>query len=304
MKKSLNFLNNYEDGQILVLVGLMLFALVGFAALLTDGGMMQLNKRQLQAAADAAALAGANFLPFRPDAAIVTAGDYVLENDLLASNIKAINTPYGGDVKKIEVVLEQPASFTFGRIFNPSETMITARAVAMRYPGWAGEALPFINLDDNYGVDKKIELPGDKEKIIYTDFEIHNEDICELIYFTVDYSDGVEITQEKVDPQKQEVDCVYEQGYPIFLVSLRSTVIKSGEVKLDNGDGTFSYRSLENLKNNVIALDQLVLLYCHWDTNGFPESLSLTVLDVYDIGEGEFPEDYYNPVGGLSNLVE
>lgn len=306
MGKYNRFPNKREHGQVLVIVALMIVGLIGLAALLIDGGMMQVTRREIQAVADASALAGGNFVPGQPAAALSSARDYVINNGLEDANIVSITTPFEGDSTKIEVILEEHASFTFGRIFDPSGSMISARAVAMRNPKWAGEALPFINLDDNYDEDPHIELwekvaPGDKEKIIASDFELHNQDICSLTYFTVDFTDGIEITEGKVAPQKQEVDCVYQQNITIYLFSLRSDVIESGQVKL--ADGT--YRSLENLKNkDVIALDQLVLLECRWDTNGFPESLELTVLDVYDVGASEYPENYYNPDGGTSTLVE
>ncbi|MDY6845821.1 MAG: pilus assembly protein TadG-related protein [Chloroflexota bacterium] len=305
MNKGFKFFKKLEDGQVLVLVALMLFGLIGFAALLTDGAMMQLSKRELQAAADAAALAGASYLPGDPTKAETTARGYVTGNGFEETNIKEINTPYEND-KKIEVVLEQPAMFTFGRIFNPSDSTISARAVAMRYPKWAGEALPFINLDDNYDDDPEIELwekvsPGDFESIWKDDFDIFNEDDCSLTYFTVDYMDGVQITKGEVADKKQEVECVFGQGHnPVFVISLRTEVIESGEVKLKDG----SIRPLDKMKNkDIINEDQLVLLECDWYFYE-KKTLRLHVNNVYDFVNGEFPENYYNPDGGMSNLVE
>ncbi|HAF49224.1 MAG TPA: hypothetical protein DCL08_08325 [Anaerolineaceae bacterium] len=306
MNKFFKFYKKHEDGQILVLVALMLVGLIGFAGLLTDGGMMQLSKRELQAAADAAALAGANFLPYQPTKAVETARNYVLENDLLESNIKSITTPYDGDNRKIEVVLEKQASITFGRIFNPSETKITARAVAMRYPKWAGEALPFLNLDDNYDDDPNIELwekvsPGDFESIWKDDYDTYNQDDCSMVYFTVDYMDGVQITKGTVADKKQEVECVFGQEVnPVYVISLRSGVIESGQVKMK--DGTIV--SLDKLKNkDIINEDQLVLLECDWFFYE-KKTLKLRVSNVYDIINDELPENYYNPDGGTSNLIE
>ncbi|MBV8358098.1 MAG: hypothetical protein JO189_09215, partial [Deltaproteobacteria bacterium] len=47
-------------GQVLVLVAISLTVLLGFAALATDVGLLYVNRRQMQSAADAAAIAGAN----------------------------------------------------------------------------------------------------------------------------------------------------------------------------------------------------------------------------------------------------
>ena len=52
-----------ERGQVIVLVVVMLVVLLGFAALVIDVGYAYYAHRQLQASADAAALAGAQELP-------------------------------------------------------------------------------------------------------------------------------------------------------------------------------------------------------------------------------------------------
>jgi Flp pilus assembly protein TadG len=50
-------------GQALVMVGLMIMVLIGFAAIATDTGVIWMNRRSLQNAVDAAALAGVQHLP-------------------------------------------------------------------------------------------------------------------------------------------------------------------------------------------------------------------------------------------------
>ena len=57
--KLLKKIVKHEDGQVLVIVALLMVVLVGFAALLIDVGAMYLTKTNMQNAADAAALAGA-----------------------------------------------------------------------------------------------------------------------------------------------------------------------------------------------------------------------------------------------------
>ena len=58
-----------ERGQILVIFAASLLVIFGIAALVFDGGMMLLEKRDQQNAADASALAGARFLPGNQDKA-------------------------------------------------------------------------------------------------------------------------------------------------------------------------------------------------------------------------------------------
>ena len=58
MKKFL-IKNKLETGQVIPLVVLMIFVIIGMVALILDGGSIMSNRRTAQAAADAGALAGA-----------------------------------------------------------------------------------------------------------------------------------------------------------------------------------------------------------------------------------------------------
>lgn len=51
-------LRKNEEGQVLVFVAMLMFALLGFSALVIDVGYFYVEKNQLQNAVDAAALAG------------------------------------------------------------------------------------------------------------------------------------------------------------------------------------------------------------------------------------------------------
>ncbi len=54
--------NKVEVGQILPIVALSMVALIAMAALIIDGAVIMSHRRTAQAAADAAALAGAEWL--------------------------------------------------------------------------------------------------------------------------------------------------------------------------------------------------------------------------------------------------
>src|SRR2546428_14012094 len=69
-----------ERGQVVVLTVIALTVLLGMSALVLDVGAWFHSKRQLQATADASALAGAQMLPDTPGTAISTALDYANKN--------------------------------------------------------------------------------------------------------------------------------------------------------------------------------------------------------------------------------
>jgi hypothetical protein len=69
-----------QEGQVAIVVALMLTVMLGFGALVVDVGLNWASRTQLQSAADAAALAGAAELPGRPDEALAKATEYMLDN--------------------------------------------------------------------------------------------------------------------------------------------------------------------------------------------------------------------------------
>ena len=71
-----------EEGQVLVLMVLALGVLMGMAALAIDVGMVYEERRDLQNAADAAALAGAQELPSSPELAVARARTWASNNGI------------------------------------------------------------------------------------------------------------------------------------------------------------------------------------------------------------------------------
>lgn len=305
MKSKLKILKD-ESGQAMILFALVFVVLCGFAAFVIDIGRVSIEKTDLQNAADAAALAGAQDLP-SASTAKNTAIHYAELNGVDSSNVTA-TSPYNGDSAKIEVVCTQTVEYTFARVLGFTTTEVSARAVAENNSQWDGEALPFINLDDDYEITDEIVAwektgPGDFESI--NNHEIENAGDPDTLYFKIDYMNGVELKKGTVATIKQEVGYVFAQHYPdspVYVLSLSSAVMNSGQVLLTNG----TYRSLSKLKNgDVVDPSQLVLLECifhDYDYKG--KTLYLTVLDVYDIANNEFPPDYVNPDGGSTKLVE
>jgi Putative Flp pilus-assembly TadE/G-like len=69
-----------QQGQVAIVVALMLTVMLGFGALVVDVGLNWAARTQLQSAADAAALAGAAELPGQPGEAVAKATEYMLDN--------------------------------------------------------------------------------------------------------------------------------------------------------------------------------------------------------------------------------
>jgi hypothetical protein len=133
-----------EKGQVLVLVALAIFALLGLAALGIDAGYMYSVRHELQRSADAGALAGAsafttgdwNDTSMAIDhprgiadarAREFASKDTVAQATLNAASDVAVSFP---QVDRIEVVTSRNAALFFARVFGMSNKWITARAVA------------------------------------------------------------------------------------------------------------------------------------------------------------------------------
>ena len=103
-----------DSGQALVLVAVALPAFVGLAALVVDGGSWYRAQRQLQTAADAAALAGAQELPTRQSEALSIALDFAERN---YSGIPAPSVTFP-DAGTIDIAASATAPGFFARIYG------------------------------------------------------------------------------------------------------------------------------------------------------------------------------------------
>jgi Flp pilus assembly protein TadG len=283
-----------EEGQAMVMAALSMVVILGFAAFAVDVGHLTVQKSDLQNAADAAALAGVADMPSSANA-VATALNYakingmaVTANNVTLNGEKVTATAIG--TKQLKVECSREVEYYFAGVLGFTSKVVTAVAVAEKSPQWAGEALPFINLDDNYATDPKIVAwektgPGDFESLWpdeYTMFNMGKTDDHSKAYFTIDYTDGITITKGTVATIKQEVGYIYAQHKPLYIFSLSSDAIKSGK-----------YNNVKN--KDVIPLSDLVLLQVTFDSyDGTGKTLFLTVTGVYDINNGVFPSDFLN----------
>lgn len=126
-----------EGGQMLVLFVLMLGVLMGFVAMSVDVGMILHERRSLQNAADAAALAAIQELPAPPGTVIAEAKEWAEKNGYEEADgaVITVTTPYQGNPNAVEVVIEVEMPFIFARALGLESTDIHARAVASRGDG-------------------------------------------------------------------------------------------------------------------------------------------------------------------------
>jgi len=120
-------------GQLVVILSVVLVALVGAMALSTDVAVVYFKYTQLQAATDAAALAGANYLPAQTADAVSAATTYALQNGILPSEITGILVaPAGANIITVKTARNVPAFFA--RVLGLNQFTVSAKAVAASEP--------------------------------------------------------------------------------------------------------------------------------------------------------------------------
>jgi hypothetical protein len=119
-----------ERGQILVLVAAGVLVIFGIAALAFDAGFMFLEKRDQQNAADAAAIAGARFLPDNAAAAHAEAVDIADENGFATGGDQVVTVTFPSP-ERIAVAIEDTTPSFFARIWGLVSHDVASRAVAI-----------------------------------------------------------------------------------------------------------------------------------------------------------------------------
>jgi len=130
-----------EGGSILVFATLAIFVLFGFMGLSLDAGFMYYQKRRMQTAADAGAIAGAQELLRNSSATLATVqaaarkdtslNGFTNGGDITVTvNMPPVNGPKAGTNGFVEVIIGQPQPTTFMQVLNINSTTVMARAVA------------------------------------------------------------------------------------------------------------------------------------------------------------------------------
>jgi len=131
-----------ESGQSLIMFALGLAVLLGMAAMTIDVGLAYVARRDMQNAADAAALAGADVLLEGQSSVLAAneARDIALLNGYanaaddvtVTINIPPTSGPHSGDGDFVEVIIAHPVDFVLARALPTDKTSfdVSARAVA------------------------------------------------------------------------------------------------------------------------------------------------------------------------------
>jgi hypothetical protein len=124
-------------GQVLLLAAMAMVVLIGFVALATDVGLLSTERRQMQTAADAAAIAASAAL--RNSQSYASAADEVASlngftNGTNSATITVNNPPmsgaYIGNSNYVEVVIAQPEPTYFLRALGYASMNVSTRAVS------------------------------------------------------------------------------------------------------------------------------------------------------------------------------
>ena len=129
-----------ESGQTLIMFALGLAVLLGMAALTIDVGLAYVARRDMQNAADAAALAGADVLLEGQSTVLAAdaARDLALQNGYdnaaadvtVTISIPPTSGPHSGDSDFVEVLIEHPIDAIMAGALGKTSFDISARAVA------------------------------------------------------------------------------------------------------------------------------------------------------------------------------
>jgi hypothetical protein len=128
-----------NGGAVAVITGLLMPALLGFAALGTEGSMWWYQSRAAQGAADAAALSAAAAATAKNKSGLTEAKATAAAQgfkDGVSGAIVVMNSPpkagnYVGDASAVEVVVTQNQQRLLSSLFASGEVVITGRAVAI-----------------------------------------------------------------------------------------------------------------------------------------------------------------------------
>jgi hypothetical protein len=117
-------------GQVAVLYVGVLAVLLGAVGLCTDVGLMYLNWQQLQKAADAAVLAGANYLPGDSSTAVSTATTLAENNSVKAAEIVSGTPAVSNSDSEITISLQRSVPYNFAQVLGLSSGNVEVTASA------------------------------------------------------------------------------------------------------------------------------------------------------------------------------
>src|SRR5438477_43604 len=119
-----------ERGQVIVIAALLLPLLMGMTAVAVDVGSYSSDRRNLQNAADAIALAAAKDLP-DSNQAMGTANQYAIKNHISPSNM-TVTISGGNTAPQVRVVISVSHNFSFIRALGVNSKAVSGTATAAK----------------------------------------------------------------------------------------------------------------------------------------------------------------------------
>jgi Flp pilus assembly protein TadG len=116
-----------QKGAVLLLAAVVLPAMLGFGALAIDIGMLYKSKTELSAAADAAALAGAQELPKKPGQAEAVAQEYASRNGKPGDQV---TVTVAADNRSLEVDIKRVVPLYLANIFAKNSSLVAEKSKA------------------------------------------------------------------------------------------------------------------------------------------------------------------------------
>ena len=136
MTKLIRRLQKDEDGQAMILVVILMIGLIAVVGLVTDGGMVFSQRRELQNVADAAALAGATQIDedaYRASAGETVSLDQAAAYDAAVGYLEdegGLNYAVAVAPGRVEVAVSRRATTGFLRVLGIDGVDISASATA------------------------------------------------------------------------------------------------------------------------------------------------------------------------------
>ncbi len=253
-------LHRNERGQVFFFVVALISVLGGMAAIAVDLGSYTADRRDLQNAADAIALAASQDLPDQSET-LATANEWAIKNgiDLSGMTVTVIPQSLPNEPNpRVLVEVERDHDFTFGRLIGIDSKEVGASASAVRTsPGGGGGLMPWSVLQSA----KSLAAPGDEVVLKYDANNVENGNFGAL---DVDgggasgYEDAITYGSETPYCAESAVDCPYpsvvdtktgnmtgptQDGVDYRIEGTETACDEWGEVVHENGDGTHGLKA-------------------------------------------------------------
>ena len=192
-----------ERGQGLVLATLAMAVISAFAAMTIDVGLFMHERRELQKAVDAAALAGAQELPGSPSDALQRAQEWAYSNGIGDGELESIDvTSTYVDSDTIIVKAKRDVPFVFGRVLGLMDGTVEADSTArVGSPLEVAGLAPFGVLDDAFSFNEPVVLKYDAHDVLKGNFGPLGIDGsgADMYRETIEHGSGTSLCAESQD---------------------------------------------------------------------------------------------------------